>query len=192
MESNGIPIPNNEKQAKLMTAFADELREHSYLSMGECMSLAGYLAERAVKEGWQWHPPKLDDFDLEHNKVALTPHQEIDMMDRIISGLPVDSIVVRPHPDHAGIADIVFPDGVEIYDVASLHPQVINKWERIPTWDNYEANVALGLIRNRWTKRTLEPVSDGEDNEDYVEMHDKDGFAHFCHVPYIIEQVKNS
>ncbi|ASR83364.1 hypothetical protein SEA_CATERPILLAR_72 [Arthrobacter phage Caterpillar] len=129
-----------------------------------------------------WAPETEEDIVAGH---------EIDLIDRIIHGLPTNAVVV-PHHTNEGIADIVFPDGVEIYDVASLHPQVINKWERIPTWDNYEANVELGVIRNRWTKRVLDPVSDGEDNEDYVEMHDKEGFSHFCHVPYIIEQVKNS
>jgi hypothetical protein len=175
VESNGIPIPNNEKQAKLMTAFADELREHSYLSMGECMSLAGYLAERAVKEGWQWHPPKLDDFDLEHNKVALTPHQEIDIMDRIISGLP------------ARVLTPANPDGVYVYDVASKYPkEFVSDWYRVPEYDNYEINSA-GEIRNRWTRRVLEVAEQG--GEQYVEMHDKEGFAHDINVRYVREKV---
>jgi hypothetical protein len=174
VESNGIPIPKNEKQAKLMTAFADELREHSYLSMGECMSLASYLAERVVKEGWQWHPPKLEDFDLEHNKVVLTPHQEIDMMDRIISGLPID---VNQ-----------FGNGVKVYDVASLHPQEVKElWVRIPEFENYEMNLVDKDIRNRFTKRILETTN--ESGNIYTEMHDKEGFPHYISVEHVYEQI---
>jgi hypothetical protein len=166
VESNGIPIPKNEKQAKLMTAFADELREHSYLSMGECMSLASYLAERVVKEGWQWHPPKLEDFDLEHNKVVLTPHQEIDMMDRIISGLPV-----------------------KLYDVNSLHPQEVDIWKQIPDFENYEAN-PIGAVRSKWTKRVLEETD--VDGQTMVEMHDKDGYPHEVNIRYVVEKTFNN
>lgn len=184
MVSNGIPIPENDKHAKLMTAFADELKKSTHMSMGECMALAGYLAERTVKEGWK--PPVNE----------LTPEEEVDLMDRIISGLPVAyTQPANPEGNYKyGVQKAVLhnvtslhPQEIVLTDVTVLHPQVVNDWDRIPTWDNYEIN-RLGFVRNRWTKRVLEFVNDGEDNEQYVEMHDKEGFTHFCHIPYLLEQ----
>ncbi|QFG13684.1 hypothetical protein PBI_SHEPARD_79 [Arthrobacter phage Shepard] len=163
------------------------------------LKAAEIIADGVIASGWSYSPPVTDEIDLDFNKVTFrtfpaTPEQEIDMIDRIISGLPPrpeyhsmqwpphGSVVdVQPHPSHEGIADI------KIVDVASLHPEIVNEWTRIPTWDNYEIN-KLRLVRNRWTRRVLEFVNDGEDNEDYVEMHDKDGFSHLCHVDYLLEQ----
>ncbi|UYL88267.1 hypothetical protein SEA_LILHUDDY_78 [Arthrobacter phage LilHuddy] len=135
----------------------------------------------------------LEEFEYTADPV-LTPNQELDLIERVISGLPPrptyhsmqwpppgSVAVVEPHPSHEGIADI------KLIDVASLHPQEVANWTRIPTWDNYEIN-GLGQVRNRWTKRILDYVDDGEDNEDYVEMHDKEGYTHMCHVGYLKEQ----
>ncbi|QGZ17282.1 hypothetical protein SEA_GIANTSBANE_78 [Arthrobacter phage Giantsbane] len=120
---------------------------------------------------------------------VLTPNQELDLVERIISGLP-------PRPEYKSLqwpplgTVVVEPDleeGVKLYDVNSLYPQEVANWTRIPTWDNYEIN-GLGQVRNRWTKRILDYVDDGEDNEDYVEMHDKEGYSHMCHTGYLKEQ----
>ncbi|UGL63305.1 hypothetical protein SEA_TOKKI_84 [Arthrobacter phage Tokki] len=144
--------------------------------------VAAQIAGRIVDAGWALPVP------------TITEEQEIDLVERIISGLPPrpeykslqwpppgSVAVVEPHPSHEGIAD------VKLYDVNSLYPQEVSNWTRIPTWDNYEIN-GLGQVRNRWTKRILDYVDDGEDNEDYVEMHDKEGYTHMCHIGYLKEQ----
>jgi hypothetical protein len=116
-----------------------------------------------------------------------TPAEEIEFIDRIISGLPANAVVVRPHDWHEGIADVIFPTGVKLYDVASKHPkEFFSDWYRVPAYDNYEINSA-GEVRNRWTRRVLEVAEQG--GEQYVEMHDKEGFAHDINVRYIKEQV---
>lgn len=184
--NNGIPVPLNEKQAKLMTALADELKQSSHMSMGECMALAGHLTERVVKEGWQWHPVATE-WNLDYNMVALpehkdpTPEEEIEFIDRIISGLPARVVGFKASqwPDS-------IPTDVKIVDVASLHPQEVNMWKRIPEYDNYEVN-PLGVIRSRWTRRVLEVIEQG--GEEYVDMHDKDGYEHTINVRYIKENV---
>jgi len=127
-----------------------------------------------------------------------TPEQEIDIIDRIIHGLPVNAIAI-PHPSHEGIADIVeeymeekgkelqgnlHDLGVKLYDVASLHPVELNAWTRIPEFDNYEVN-PLGMVRSRWTKRELEVATIGDEKS--VEMHDKDGFSHEVNIRLIME-----
>jgi len=51
--SDDIPIPASDEQARLITAMADELMKRSVnITPGSCVYLAGYLAARAVKEGW--------------------------------------------------------------------------------------------------------------------------------------------
>jgi hypothetical protein len=136
-----------------------------------------------------------NEFDLDHNLVALkdyldrTPEQEIDMMDRIISGLPVYD-VGRLHPVEVKFNPPITEETwanvqkLELVDVASAHPTIT--WERIPNFDNYEIN-QLGMVRSRWTKRELDVSKDGD--AEYVDMHDKDGFSHIVNVGYIKEQV---
>ena len=71
METEGIPIPLNEEQAKLMTAMADELMRRSInITPGTCMYFAGYLAERVVKEGWQFHPVATEE-NINFNEVGV-------------------------------------------------------------------------------------------------------------------------
>ena len=192
MVSNGIPIPENEKHAKLMTAFADELHELATLSMGECMTLSAYLVERTVKEGWK--PPVKE----------LTPEEEVDLMDRIISDLPVAyTQPANPEGNYEykkpALNDVLVDrtpfiveeymedkgEEIKVYDVAVLHPQVVNIWKLIPEFENYEAN-PLGIVRSRWTKRTLEVAKIGD--QESVEMHDKDGFPHEVNIRYVIEK----
>ncbi len=129
-----------------------------------------------------WNPPVLTEFDIDFNHVALpyptayalrTPEEEIDIMDRIISGLP------------ARVLTPANPDGVHIYDVASLHPKEVNLWKRIPEFENYEAN-PFGVVRNRWTRRVLDVARIGD--QESVEMHDKDGFPHELNIRYIVEK----
>lgn len=120
-----------------------------------------------------------------------TPEQEIEFIDKIISGLPADAV-----------ADL--PNGVKLYDVNSLYPQEFTPkyklpherksdaliaqeptWKRIPEFDNYEMT-PLGVIRNRWTKRVLEVAEDGD--QKYVAMHDKDGYDHDVNVQFALEK----
>jgi len=154
----------------------------------------------------------LDDFDLHHNRVALpTPEQEVEFLDRIVSGLPVDRtpFIVEEYMEEKG-------EEIKLYDVASLYPteyalrdvtvvdvvsaypkltdeqmanalkEAAEMWTRIPDFDNYEVN-ALGDIRSRWTKRMIEVAHQG--GEKYVNMHDKDGYAHDVNVRYVVEKV---
>lgn len=146
-------------------------------------AIAERIVDRVIQAGWQWHPPKLEDIDLDHNRVALpTPEQEVDILDRIVHGLPV-------------------PEGVKLYDVASLYPQEVvilppsktptfeeaaNTWVRVPNFDNYEVN-CLEEVRNRFTRRTLD--FEKNMNGKYVEMHDKEGFAHYVSVEHIVNEV---
>lgn len=134
--------------------------------------MADCIAERVIELGWT--PPfSVDDIDLDHNKVVLTPDEEIEVVDRIISGL---NIPIK------GRQDFGLPELVKI-DATSF----VNDWTRIPTWDNYEINTS-GAVRNRWTKRELDKETlQGDPN--YVEMHDSQGFTHTVHIPYLMEQV---
>lgn len=146
----------------------------------------GFFLEQSSRMRHDFKIVEFEDFDLDRNRVALpeypdpTPEQEIDIMDRIIHGLPMRTLVI-PHESHEGIADVV------LYDVASKHPkEFFSDWYRVPAYDNYEINSA-GEVRNRWTRRVLEVAEQG--GEQYVEMHDKEGFAHDINVRYIKEQV---
>jgi hypothetical protein len=221
--SKGIPVPLNEKQSKLMSAIADELTKISInITPGTIMYFAGALAERVVKEGWQWHPVATE-INLDYNRVALkeypdpTPEQEIEIIDRVISGLPmlpVDNtpFIVEEYMEEMGekiememvesdvkfmgksdlhlMDEVYMANGVKLVDVNSLYPYVINEWVRVPEFDNYEINITLGLVRSRWTKRVLDIAEQG--GESYVDMHDKEGHSHDVNIRYIIEQVKNS
>ncbi len=195
MTSEAMPAPLNAKEAKLMTAIADELMKISVnITPGSCMYFAGYLARRVVKEGWQWHPSEFPD---------PTPAQEKEIINRIISGLPME--YVKPtNPNGNAVYE---KEPKKLYDVNSLHPEefkltpnmkltherkseeliaAANSWRRIPEFDNYEIT-PLGVIRNRWTKRVLEVAEDG--GQKYVAMHDKDGFDHDVNVSFVIEKV---
>jgi hypothetical protein len=122
----------------------------------------------------------------------LTAAQEIDIMDRIISGLPArytqsaEGTVVYKKK----LVDSAFSDGEPIPEEAEqmvqAYKEATHMWERIPDFDNYEIN-PLGVIRSRWTKRVLEVSEDG--GQAYVDMHDKDGFSHIVNVSFIKEQV---
>lgn len=130
------------------------------------------LVDEITKAGWVPIEDFADDFDLDHNHVALP--EVNDIMERVIHGLPAR--VLKP----------ANPDGVHIYDVVSLHPVEVDIWSRVPDFDNYEIN-SLGAIRSRWTKRVL---SDDEYfGEGYVEMHDKEGNPHVVNVRYLREKV---
>lgn len=47
---------SNEKRQLLVDAFTDELIKRSDNMLGSCIYFAGFLADRAIEEGWQWHP----------------------------------------------------------------------------------------------------------------------------------------
>lgn len=131
---------------------------------------ADLIADRIIAGGWV----PIEDFPDEEYP-APTQAEVNDVMERIISGLP------------ARVLTPANPDGVHIYDVASLHPrEFVSDYHRIPDFDNYEVNTA-GEIRNRWTKRVLEVAEQG--GEQYVEMHDKQGFNHDVNVRYVREKV---
>ena len=143
-----------------------------------------------------------------------TPDQAKEIMDRIVSGLPVEYLKpANPLGNYNYPKDVRTEqeEPIKLYDVASLYPQEVfvtdivsaypkltneqmanalkesaEMWERIPEFDNYEVN-ALGDIRSRWTKRTLEVAHQG--GEKYVNMHDKDGYAHDINVRYVVEKV---
>ena len=47
------PAPFSDEEARLVTAFADELMKRSInITPGSCVYFAGYLVDRAIKEGW--------------------------------------------------------------------------------------------------------------------------------------------
>ncbi|ALY09045.1 hypothetical protein GORDON_70 [Arthrobacter phage Gordon] len=115
-----------------------------------------------------------------------TPEQEIEFIDRIIAGLPAEAIV-RPHPSHEGIADILFPNGVKIYDVNSLYPtEFFSDWYPITNFDDYEVNSG-GQVRNRHNKHILdyEPSSSGK----YVKMRNDKGEQLIISVDDLLNQV---
>jgi hypothetical protein len=131
------------------------------------------LVDEITKAGWVPIEDFPDDFDLDYNHVALP--EVNDIMSRIIHGLP--ERVLTP----------ANPDGVHVYDVVSKHPkEFFSDWYRVPEYDNYEINSA-GVIRNRWTRRELDITENG--GEQYVDMHDKDGFEHTINVRYVREKV---
>lgn len=180
MESNGIPVPLDEKQAKLMSALADELTQRSInITPGSIMYFAGYLAERVVKEGWT---PSYPD---------PTPEQEVEIMDRIVSGLPMRPITDRPG-DFANISSGRLPIDRTPFIVEEYMEEqgeklnLANVWKRIPEFDNYEVS-PLGVIRSRWTKRVLDQTLSGSFM--YVDMHDKDGNPHLVSVEHIVTSV---
>lgn len=164
-------MANEEKRERLITAFADELLQRSEnITPGSCMFFAGYLADRAIKEGWQWHPPVLE------------PQQEVDMMDRIISGLPTERLYD---------VNSLYPREVVVMDVVSKLPKITDKpgefanisprkdvpgaphWSVIPNYENYEIS-RDGAVRSKWTKRVLD--IEYRNCKSFVEMHDKNGF----------------
>lgn len=175
-------MANNEKFEQLVELIYDTT---DTMPMQE----ARRVAARIVAAGWQWHPP------------TLSADEEVDLVDRIISGLPPRAVSPKVKLDlPEEYTKPANPEGPAVYkrqkldipegliDVASLHPVELNTWTRIPTWDNYEINL-LGDVRSRWTKRTLEDETDiTDEGERYVQMHDKDGFSHLCHVKYLMEQ----
>lgn len=190
MANDEFERPLNEEEAKLQIKLASELMERSInISVGSCMYLAGFMVRRIVKEGWS---PAYPD---------PTPEQEVEFLDRIISGLPAEAIV-RPHPAHEGIADIVFPEGVKLIDVGSLYPKdytlpanpdgvhVYRKfqsdWYPVPDFANYEIN-SEGDIRNRHTHRVLDVVE--SNGVKYVEVDDNEGFAHILSVSHQLKVV---
>lgn len=161
--------------------------------------MADVIAERIVELGWVPTVPEL------------TPEQEVDIMDRVISGLPERLLkAVNPEgnavcrkPTNLELSIMYEKQGVtfnppitdETWDnVQKLTTEQMGKalieasnmWERIPEFDNYEIN-PLGVIRSRWTKRTLDVSEDG--GQEYVDMHDKDGFSHIVNVSFVKEQV---
>ena len=159
---------SDKQKADLIFLIADT---NNYLSL----PMAARIAERIINEGWQ--PPVLEDFDPEHNKVALLPEQEVEILDRIVHDLPA--------------VEVFMANGVRIIDVASLHPQEVKElWTRIPDFDNYEMNLVNKDIRNRFTKRNLETTN--ESGNIYTEMHDKEGFPHYISVEHVYELMMNS
>jgi hypothetical protein len=155
------------------------------------------LVDEIIELGWV----PIEDFPDDELPVPTQPVVN-DIMERIISGLP-ERVLKPANPEgHA-----VYPMG-KLYDVASLHPvevdlnelaksgayhfsshkprEFVSDYHRIPDFDNYEIN-SFGEIRNRWTKRVLEVTENC--GEDYVDMHDKDGFEHTINVRFVREKV---
>jgi len=128
------------------------------------------LVDEIVKAGWA---PVYPD---------LTAFQEIEIMDCIVAGLPAR--VIQPANPNGNV--VYKKQKVEFVDISSPHPEEATNWTRIPDFDNYEIN-GLGIIRSRWTKRALEVSEYG--GQEYVDMHDKDGFSHDVNVGFIKEQV---
>jgi hypothetical protein len=158
--------------------------------------MADCIAERIIELGWV----PIEDFPDEELP-ASTQAVVNGVMERIISGLP-ERVLKPANPE----GNAVYPKG-KLYDVASLHPVEVNlkdlaksgeyhissqprefvsDYYRIPDFDNYEIN-SFGEIRNRWTKRVLEVTENC--GEDYVDMHDKNGFEHTINVRYVREKV---
>lgn len=190
MANDEVERPLNEDEVKLLISLANELMERSInITPGSCMYLAGFMVRRIVKEGWS---PAYPD---------PTPEQEVEFLDRIIAGLPADAIV-RPHPSHEGIADIVFPEGVKLFDVASLYPEEYLKpanpdgvhvyrkfesdWYPLPDFVNYEIN-SEGDVRNKHTHRVLDVVE--SNGVKYVEVDDNEGFPHILSVSHQLKVV---
>jgi hypothetical protein len=115
--------------------------------------------------------------DIKQQLLTATVDQELDMLDRIVHDLPMREVFITN-----------LGSGVKLYDVASLYPQEVTElWKRIPEFDNYEMDMINKVIRNRWTKRTLEVTDEG--GTAYTEMHDKDGFPHYISVEYVFEEL---
>ncbi|UTN92074.1 HNH endonuclease [Arthrobacter phage Darby] len=115
-----------------------------------------------------------------------TPEQELEYLDRIIAGLP-EGTIFRQHPSHEGIADIVFPEGVKLFDVGSLYPtEFFSDWYPITNFDDYEVNSG-GQVRNRHNQHILdyEPSSSGK----YVKMRNDKGEQLIISVDDILNQV---
>jgi len=56
MADADIFVPASGDEARLITAIADELMQRSVnITPGSCVYLAGYIAERVVKEGWSFN-----------------------------------------------------------------------------------------------------------------------------------------
>ena len=129
--------------------------------------IAKLIAERIVEAGWT--PPK----------VELTEEEEVELVDRIIHGLPV-----KFQPNKPVLDVVTLPNGVQLVDVVSAHPHT--NWKRIPDFDNYEID-QLGNVRNRFTRRIIETTDEG--GVTYVEMHDKEGFPHIVSVAHQVQVV---
>jgi len=55
-ENDDIFVPSSGEEARLITAISDELMQRSVnIAPGSCVYLAGYIAERVVKEGWSFN-----------------------------------------------------------------------------------------------------------------------------------------
>lgn len=124
-----------------------------------------------------------------------TPEQEVEIMDRIISGLPIEYL--KPsNPDgihtYSKIPEVELPVDRTPFIVEEYMEDMgekltlANTWKRIPEFDNYEVS-PLGVIRNRWTKRVLDQTLSGSFL--YVDMHDKDGNPHLISVEHIVTSV---
>ncbi|ALY08670.1 hypothetical protein CAPNMURICA_70 [Arthrobacter phage CapnMurica] len=102
MENEDEHRPLNEDELKLFRALSDELIERSInITPGSCMYFAGMLVRRIVKEGWS---PAYPD---------PTSEQEVEFLDRIVSGLPARPVGFKPEQ---------WPDDVRLFDVNSLYP----------------------------------------------------------------------
>jgi hypothetical protein len=189
MTSEVTPEPHKSKRDELVDALT--LDYAGMVMYHKNRAIAERIADRVIQAGWQWHPPKLE------------PEQEIEIMDRIISGLPIDRapFIVEEYMEEQGEDLLKKYEGVRLYDVNSLYPtayalrdpkktptleEAANTWEPVPEFANYQVNT-LGEFRNRFTRRILdfEPNCNGK----YVEMHDKDGFAHLVSVDHIVKEV---
>lgn len=96
---------SNEKREELIEVLIDMPAPSSDLSIRELSEL---IVDQIIKEGWQWHPKALTDFDLEFNKVSVkqepladwekellySPYDE-DAEWKIITQLPVDTYVIN-------------------------------------------------------------------------------------------------
>ncbi|AXH46729.1 hypothetical protein QCN35_gp68 [Arthrobacter phage Synepsis] len=98
-----------------------------------------------------------------------TPEQEIEILNRLASGLPM------------------IPAGVKLYDVNSLYPtEFFSDWYPITNFDDYEVNSG-GQVRNRHNQHILdyEPSSSGK----YVKMRNDKGEQLIISVDDILNQV---
>lgn len=158
---------------------------HSTPGFRQTSYMADCIAERVVELGWT--PPATAENIAENmasNQVAV---REIDMMDRIISGLPVGPVydVASLYPQEVNLDELAKSGEYHIRNIPTLE-EAANTWVPVPNFRDYEINT-LGEVRSKWTKRVLdyEPDVIGK----YVEMHDKDGHPQMVSVNSLVSAI---
>jgi hypothetical protein len=182
MTNEAMPEQPKSKREELIEAL-----ELSYVALAlnhNNREIAEMLVDRVIAIGWQWHPPKLEEYP------DPTPEQEIEFLDRIVSGLPARPVGFKPEQ---------WPDDVRLYDVNSLYPKeytlrdlspssdkFLSDWYPLPEFDNYEID-SEGDVRNRHTKRVLDVVE--SNGIRYVEVDDDEGCPHILSVEHQLKVV---